>query len=138
MAILGFGYKKIDFERKGPMKGGAQINHNANITDVQSATIKQGSASRDAARITFEFTANYEPEIASLKFEGELLWVDKPEQVKEALDGWTKDKKLSKEAMVPVYNTIFRRSLTQALIWTNDLNLPAPIRFPKVTAENAK
>lgn len=137
MAIIGFGFKKISIARDKPASGKVNINHNAKIDSVEEAKFKLGTGQQqEALRVTFTFTADYAPEIANINLQGELLWVDKPEQVKSSLDMWSKKKELPSEALVPIYNTVLQRSIMQSLLLTKEMNLPPPIRMPRIKTEN--
>lgn len=137
MTILGFGFKKISIEREGAIKGKLNINHNASLKTVEKSDVKVGGQ-KTALKISFEFKADYQPDIAKINLQGELLWVDTKENIDSSLKQWEKEKKLPKEAMVPIYNAILHRSIMQSLTLSKDLNLPPPIRLPRLTPENVK
>jgi hypothetical protein len=48
------------------------------------------------------------------------------------LDGWKKDKKLPKEIMPVILNTVLNKCNIQALILSEQINLPPPIPMPKL------
>ena len=52
-------------------------------------------------------------------------------KVKKAIDGWKKEKKVDKDIMTQVLNTALTRCNVQALILSQDLNLPPPIPLPR-------
>ena len=58
--------------------------------------------------------------------------MDDSKSVKEILDGWKKDKRLPKETMTNVLNTILGKCNVEALILSERINLPPPIPLPKV------
>ena len=53
-------------------------------------------------------------------------------KTKEILASWKKDKKVPKELMAGLLNTILTKCNIQALILSQEINLPAPIPLPKV------
>ena len=65
-------------------------------------------------------------------FEGELLYMEEPKKAKEILADWKKDKKMPKELMAGLLNTILTKCNVQALIISQQVNLPPPIPLPKV------
>jgi|SRR3989344_9148697 len=136
MAIISFGFKKISIARDKPASGKVNVNHSARIDNVEEAKFSVGAgAKQDALRVAFTFTAEYAPEIANINLQGELLWVDKPEQVKSSLDMWSKSKSLPTETLVPIYNTVLQRSIMQSFLLTKEMNLPPPIRLPRLKPE---
>jgi len=60
------------------------------------------------------------------------LYVEEPKKAKEILSGWKKDKKLDKELMATLLNTLLVKCNVQALILSQQINLPPPIPLPKV------
>ena len=64
--------------------------------------------------------------------------MDDSKKVKQILDDWKKDKRLPKDIMTGILNTILNRSNVQALILSQDVNLPPPIQLPKVQIEQKK
>jgi hypothetical protein len=138
MAILSFGFNKIAVERKGPIKGKLSINHNAKINDVKSAEVKLGTSKQPSIRVSFEYTATYDPGVAQIQLAGELVWVDVQANIDKIMQEWEKTKKLPKETMVPIYNRVLQRSVMQALSLSKELNLPPPIKLPRLNPENVK
>ncbi|MBI2658791.1 hypothetical protein HYX05_01660 [Candidatus Woesearchaeota archaeon] len=58
--------------------------------------------------------------------------MEDPKKIKELLASWKKDKKVPKELMAGLLNTILTKCNIQALILSQEINLPAPIPMPKV------
>jgi len=132
MGVVGLQFNKIVVEKFSPVKGKITVNNNVTVTDVEKSDLALGTAKQNAAKFHFEFKANYEPKIAVLTFNGYLTFFDKPEAVKEIVDGWKKDKKVPKEVMGSVLNTILSRCNVEAMIFAREVNLPPPIPLPKV------
>ena len=65
--------------------------------------------------------------------EGSLLW--KGDKQADVLRLWKEGKKLEAGAAVEILNAIFRRCLTRSVTLSEELRLPPPIQFPKVTTE---
>ena len=83
----------------------------------------------------FEFVANYEPKLGVMSMNGFLTFFDKPEKIKEIVDGWKKDKKVPKDIMSTVLNTVLSRCNVEALIFAREVNLPPPIPLPKIAVK---
>ena len=130
--IVGFGFTKLSAERKEAAKGKIDINNNVTIKNVEEADISLGKDKQNVAKFLFEFTSKYEPNVGIILFEGELLYMEDPKKIKELLAGWKKDKKVPKELMAGLLNTILTKCNIQALILSQQVNLPPPIPLPKV------
>ena len=131
--IVGFGFTKLSAEKGEIAKGKIDINNNVSIKDLQEDNFALGKdKQQNVLRFIFEFTSNYEPKIGKILFEGELLYMEESKKAKEILSGWKKDKKLPKELMGGLLNTILTKCNVQALILSQQVNLPPPIPMPKV------
>ncbi len=130
--IVGFGFTKLSAERNEAAKGKIDINNNVTIKNVEEADISLGKNNQSVIKFLFEFTSKYEPNVGNILFEGELLYMDDAKKTKEILASWKKDKKVPKELMAGLLNTILTKCNIQALILSQEINLPAPIPLPKV------
>lgn len=135
MAIIGFNFTKISAERKEKtVKGKIDIKNNVAITNVEESKLSIGNESQKVAKFSFDFDAIYEPKIGSIKFTGEILNLGEAKKIDELIASWKKDKKLSPEITTNLINTILTKCNIQALILSQQINLPAPIPMPKVQA----
>ena len=130
--IVGFGFKKLSAERNESAKGKIDINNNVTIKEVQQDNLSLGKDKQDVLKFIFEFTSKYEPSVGTILFEGELLYMEEQKKVKEILASWKKDKKVPKELMAGLLNAILSKCNIQALILSQEVNLPPPIPMPKV------
>jgi hypothetical protein len=135
MPVVGLQFNKIVVEKVAPVKGKIKVNNNVVLKDVESTDLKVGSANQGAIKFHFEFTAKYEPKVASMTLNGFLTFLEKPEKVKSITESWKKDKKIPKEVMSNVLNTILARSNVQAMLLSREVNLPPPIPLPKVNVK---
>lgn len=134
--IVGFGFTKLSAEKGEAAKGKIDINNNVSIKDVQEDNFSLGKdRQQNVLRFTFEFTSKYEPNVGNILFEGELLYMEEPKKAKEMLGDWKKNKKLPKEIMAGLLNTILTKCNVQALILSQQVNLPPPIPMPKVQVQ---
>ena len=132
MTIIGFNFSKIEAEKKQLIKGKININNNVSIKNVEEKKLSLSNEKQKVLAFTFEFVAKYDPNVGSISFSGEVLSMDDSKKVKEILDGWKKDKKLPKEVMPVILNTIMSKCNIQALILSDQINLPPPIPLPKL------
>ncbi|MBW2981047.1 hypothetical protein KY360_06545 [Candidatus Woesearchaeota archaeon] len=132
MAVIGFNFNKIDVEKKDVGKGKVNISNNVAIKNIEQKGISLGKSKQDALRFTFEFTSKYEPKLGSILLGGDVLFLTDASKSKEILDGWKKDKKVPKDIMAGILNTVLAKCNIQALILSQEVNLPPPIPLPKV------
>jgi len=135
--IVGFGFTKLSAERKEAVKGKIDINNNVTIKNIEESDLSLGKNDQNVVRFIFEFSSKYEPSIGTILFEGELLYLEDSKKIKEILSSWKKDKKIPKELMASLLNTILTKCNVQALILSQEVNLPPPIPMPKVQMTQA-
>lgn len=132
MSILGISFTKLGVEKTGSLQGAVNVQSNANIVSVDKLEINIGTKKQEVLKFVFNFVSIYQPNIAKISIDGELLWLDKPEEVEKLSKSWKKDKKIPNEVMSPVLNSVLAKSNIEALILSRELNLPPPIPLPKV------
>ena len=130
--IVGFGFTKLSAQKGESMQGKIDINNNVSIKDLKEDNLAFGKDKQNVLKFIFEFTSKYEPNVGTIVFEGELLYMEDPKKAKEILTSWKKDKQLPKELMASLLNTILTKCNVQALILSQQVNLPPPIPLPKV------
>ena len=137
MAIIGFGFTKINAEKKGALSGKIDINNNVAVTDIKDSAAPVGGSSQKVAKIMFDFDVNY-GKVGSMKFSGELMYLSDAKKIEELIESWEKSKSLPKEVAPGIINTILNKCNVQALILSQQVSLPSPIPMPKVSAEAKK
>src|SRR3989344_3402332 len=104
MPIVGMGITKIEAVRHVPVTGKVGIGQKPLIKDIHPKKIE--AVGKDGFEIEFEYTFEYKD----------------------------KDKKISVDIFLPVMNGIIRRCVARGIWLSEELGLPSPIRFPRVTA----
>ena len=132
MPIVGFNFTKIDVEKSDNAKGNVNIHNNVTIKNIEKADVSFSGDKQNVVRFSFEFTAKYEPSIGNIFFGGAVLYLDEQKKTKEILDSWKKDKKIEKSLMTSILNTVLAKCNIQALILSQEVNLPPPVPLPKV------
>ena len=135
MAIVGFNFTKIEAEKLEAAKGKINVSNNVAINAVEEKNLALGNDKQKVIAFTFEFTSNYEPKIGQIKLTGETLLMEESKKVKDLLEGWKKEKKLPKEIMTGIINTILGKCNIQSLILSEQVNLPPPLPLPRVQAQ---
>ena len=133
--IVGFGFTKLSAEKGEQPKGKIDINNNVTVKDVKEADISLGKGNQNVLKFMFEFTSKYGPNVGTILFEGELLYLEDSKKTKEILSMWKKDKKIPKELMGSLLNAILTKCNVKALILSQEVNLPPPVPLPKVRVE---
>jgi hypothetical protein len=134
MPIVGFNFTKINVERKGAIKGKLNISNNVALKDVKERDLALGGAKQKGISFVFDFNSKYGPDVGHISLAGEILYIGDTAKVDSILAEWKKDKRVSKDVMTAVLNTALTKCNIQALILSQEINLPPPIPLPKVGA----
>ncbi len=129
--IIGFNLKKISAERKENIKTKVEIKSNIDILDIKKEVIDI-SKDKEVLSFTFNFAINYEPKIANLAFEGNVLLLVEPAEAKDILKRWKK-KLTSQDIRLIIFNTIMTRCNIKALELEENIGLPSHIPLPKLS-----
>lgn len=132
MAIVGLNFDKLIVERKDNISGKVTINNNISIKDIEERDLSLGKTKQNGLRFKFEFTSKYNPDLAEIKINGDVMYLEDAVKVKKILDEWKKDKKIDKEILTPVLNSALTKCNIQALILSKEVNLPPPLNLPKL------
>ena len=116
----------------------SNVSNNVAIDKVDEKKISLANDKQKVLAFTFNFTSKYEPDIGSINFIGDILLMEEAKKAKEILDGWKKGKKLPKEVMTGILNTVLNKCNIQALIMSEQINLPPPIPLPKLQPAQEK
>jgi len=134
MAILSFGFNKILVEKKTKSAKQINIKSGLKITGLEpSGMIKDEN--QKAFLIKFSFTVDYEPNMGIISMDGDLIYLAPNKLAEELEKNWEKNNSLPQEVGLVVFNRILQNCNVEALILSRELNLPAPIQLPKVSAE---
>ena len=137
MTIVGFNFTKVSAERNNAAKGKISINNNVTIKDVQKRDLPFGG-SQAGINFNFEYTSNYEPELGTITLNGEVIYMADNKKAKEIIEDWKKSKRVEKELLNQIMNNVLMKCNIQALILSQEINLPPPIMLPKVKVEDGK
>jgi hypothetical protein len=135
MTVVGFDLSKILVEKNKPGIGKIDIANNVSITDVKEAKLNIGDVKKNGLEFTFQYLSEYKPDVAKIEIIGKVVDFEKEEKTKSILEIWKKDKKLPKEILGPIYNSILGKCNVEAIILSRDIQLPPPIPMPKIKQE---
>ena len=138
MTVVGYNFTKMDVEKTGPASGKVNIGNNVAIKDIGEADLSIGTEKQKAIKFMFEFVSKYEPKVGHIMLGGEVLYLETADKVKKIIDDWKKSKRVEKALMSNILNTVLSKCNVQALILSQDVNLPSPIPLPKVKMDTAE
>src|SRR3989338_10248247 len=132
MAIISFGFHRMEAQKTPNFKGKVNINNNIGIKEVEKSDLFLGKNKQEALRFSFEYSALYEPGLGKVILEGDFLYMEDQEKVNQIIDKWKKEKKINAELFTHLVGGILSRCHVQALILSRDVGLPAPFKLPQV------
>ena len=134
MPIVGFNFKKITGEKKNQIQQNTQIKINSKlgIINVEKELLPTGKTKTEGLRLDFEFSLEYQPDIATIDILGFIYYLEDPLRIKEIIKGWEKEKNLPIEIKQEVLNTIILKSTIRALALEQEINIPPHMPFPSV------
>jgi len=135
MTIVKVNLHKVNAERNLDVKGGqVNINNNVSIKNVEELSF--AVEGKKGLKFTFAFNCSYDPGLGKIEIEGQILFVDEQKKVEEVKKSWDKDKKVPFDVMEEIVNAALHKGNIQAIKISEDINLPSPLRLPKVKAES--
>jgi hypothetical protein len=134
MRIIGFNFKKITAERKSDLKGKLQIKTHMDLEKVEKEEL---DIAGEILRFSFVYAINYEPDHATIAFEGSvLIKPDKDYDTKQLLKDWKK-KKLPEDLRLLVFNFVMTKCNLRALQLEEEFSLPTHFPLPRISKEQA-
>ncbi len=137
MRLIGLNFTKISIEKFSDKLENLKVNTNIDVLDITSIKADIFKTKEEFIMINFSFSVNYEPNVAKVDISGKMVLELDPKKSKEVLKKW-KDKKISDDIRVPLFNIIIRKSSLKALELEEEMNLPSHIPFPTVRSETER
>lgn len=135
MKLVGFNLDKILAERKSPPKGKVNVNSNINIKSVEQE--KVDIISDPILKFNFDFTIDYQPNIAQIVISGNILILADKNEAKEILKKF-KTNEINPEIKLPLYNIILTKCNLRTLQLEEELGLPSHVPLPQINIEKAQ
>jgi len=129
MKFVGFNFKKINIEKKSDSFKGLKLNTKIDISSIDDVKSDFLKGDEKIIKITFSYNINYDPDIAKITLEGNLLLALDKKDAKIVVDSW-KNKKMSEEFRIDLFNLILRKSNVRALELEEEMSLPLHLPFP--------
>ncbi len=137
MSIVSITFSKLNAEKKKAVRGKVNVANNVAIKSVEKTSLAMAGSKQSSLKFTFEFTSKTEPEIGSILIEGDLVYMVDATQADEAVAAWKDSKPMRKEVITPVLNGILKKCNIEALILSQTMNLPSPVKLPTVSPDDA-
>ncbi|MDA1197255.1 MAG: hypothetical protein O2779_04810 [Nanoarchaeota archaeon] len=133
MTVIGFNFTKIEVVKNEGVTGKINIKNNVSVKDVVEQPLDLGGGKQKAIKFMFEFVSNYETGLGHISLTGDIVYIGDDKETKEIIAEWKKAKKVTKEVMEKILNTILNKCNIEALILSQKVNLPSPIPLPQVS-----
>lgn len=131
MRIIGFNFNKIDIERFKDKLEKVKINTKVNIDELKESKNNFLKTKEELIEVKFNYSIDYDPDFAKIALNGTIILAVEPKLSKEIINQW-KDKKMSDELRITLFNVIIRKSTVRALQLEEEMNLPLHISLPSV------
>ncbi|MFZ1970796.1 MAG: hypothetical protein WAU65_01280 [Candidatus Nanoarchaeia archaeon] len=132
MKVIGFSFSKISIERLSNKIEGLKVNANIDISEITLLkSVDFLKTNNDLIGIKFVYSVKYDPDYVKIEFSGDLILEIEPKMAKEIIKEW-KDKKMSEEFRIFVFNIILRKSDLKALQLEDELNLPLHLPLTQI------
>lgn len=130
MKLAGFNFTKINVEKFTNDFKNLKINTSINLVSIDEAkTIKTNDS---FLNLKFNYSIDYDPKIAKIEFEGNMLISIDSKKAKEILDDW-KNKKIKDESRLAIFNGILMKSNIKAVQIESEMGLPIHFKLPSLT-----
>lgn len=133
MNLINLAFTKIVFEKENSAINNLNINSQLNIKDITKEDINKKSKDH-LLKVSWVYSVNYEPKIAKIVIEGDLIISLNEKEQKKILLSWKK-KDLDKDFNVLILNVILRKCNIKLLQLEEDFNLPPHFTLPSVKAK---
>ena len=131
MRLISFNFEKINIEKNPKKIEKLSINTSIEILDAKEAKTEFKFKGEQLITVKFRYDITYSPDFAKINFIGNILLSLNQKSAKEFLNQF-KNKKISDEFKIPLFNFILRKLNVKALELEEELSLPLHIRLPYV------
>jgi len=135
MRLVGFSFTKISIEKFKDTAEEVKFNTKIDISSIEPLKSDLIKVKDEPLKIDFIYSVLYEPGYAKLELAGTMILSIEPRIARDILKGW-KDKEMSEEFRIFMFNIILRKSNIKSLELEDELNLPPHIPLPVLNKEN--
>lgn len=137
MKLLGFNFTKIQVEKSKDRVENLKIGTRIDVSEIKEAKTGILKTKDEILAIKFKYGLDYEPGMAKLDLEGNLIISLESKEARDVLKQW-KDKKMPENFRTTLFNLILRKSSLKALQFEEELNLPIHIQLPTLKLGDKK
>ncbi|MBI5148629.1 hypothetical protein HZA33_03035 [Candidatus Pacearchaeota archaeon] len=135
MQIIGFNLKKESIERfeTKPEKNKElklEIKTNIDVLDIKRESLELAK-DKEVISFAFNFDVIYDPKVAAVNFQGNVLVLVALDIGKEIMKKWKKNE-IDEQIRLAIFNTIMTKCNIRALQLEDDLALPSHIPLPRL------
>ena len=134
MRFIGFNFNKISVEKFLDKVENLKIDTKIDVSEINTIKSSFFKTKEELIGVKFSYAVNYNPDFAKIEFEGTIIFALEPKMAKDILSKW-KDKQMSEDFKITLFNLILRKSNLKALELEDELNLPLHIPLPSVKSQ---
>ncbi|MCK5289970.1 MAG: hypothetical protein KAJ56_03415, partial [Candidatus Aenigmarchaeota archaeon] len=129
-------YSKLNVEKTGNTNQKLSINTMPKIEDVKEGNLNAFGNKSEILNIKFSFRSTFNPDVAKLDIEGNMIYTGKDN--KKSLESWGKNKSMPEEEHMEIINHLFKTAGIKALQLSEMVGIPPVLALPKVTKAKKK
>jgi len=137
MAITGLNFTKLSVDKTQPVKAPLKINSGLSVKKLEKADIPDAKGDL-TLRFDFEYNLKYDPKIAEMIIQGNVLYTGKEKEMQAILKEWKKNKKVDPNLVKAVINVALVRCNMKAIMLAEQVSLPPHIRFQTISSKKGK
>lgn len=137
MKILGFNFTKIQVEKFKDRVENLKIGTRIDVSNILSTKADMLKTREEILAVKFTFGLDYEPELAKIDLEGNIVLSLEPKMAKEVLKEW-KGKQMPSEFRQTLFNIIMRKAGLRAIQLEEEMNLPIHFQLPTLKIQEKK
>ena len=136
MGIININYSKLNVEKTGNTNQKLSINTVPKIEDVKEGNLNAFGNKSEILNIRFSFKSTFNPDVAKLDIEGNIIYTGKDN--KKSLENWGKNKSMPEDEHMEIINHLFKTAGIKALQLSEMAGIPPVLALPKVTKAKKK
>ena len=137
MKILGFNFTKIHIEKFKDRVENLKIGTRIDVSNILSTKADMLKTREEILAVKFAFGLDYEPELAKIDLEGNILLSVEPKIARDVLKEW-KDKQMPNDFRQTIFNIIMRKAGLRAIQLEEEMNLPIHFQLPTLKIQEKK
>ncbi len=137
MKILGFNFTKVQVEKFKDRVENLKIGTRIDVSNILSTKADMLKTREEILAVKFTFGLDYEPELAKIDLEGNIVLSLEPKMAKEVLKEW-KGKQMPSEFRQTLFNIIMRKAGLRAIQLEEEMNLPIHFQLPTLKIQEKK